>query len=232
MGMDGVEIVMAVEDAFDIRIEDSEAEKVITPHQLIELVASKVSLATPAVCLTHRAFNLLRKAVLRNSSLARAEIAPATSLSALVLKKQRRAFLDQITAEMGIKERLSLARPNWLITLVVVVSVLPGLGVVILFRSNSGFLTFSLFAGVVLATGILGAKLTNPFCTVFPEEVRTVGDLSKWMMALKSDLSGVSPGCWTREQIAARVREIVVDVLGCEKTYREDARFVEDLGLS
>jgi hypothetical protein len=35
-----------------------------------------------------------------------------------------------------------------------------------------------------------------------------------------------------REQVAARVREIVIDTLCCEKSYREDARFVEDRGLS
>jgi len=31
MGLDGVRIVMAVEEAFDIRIENSEAEKLLTP---------------------------------------------------------------------------------------------------------------------------------------------------------------------------------------------------------
>ena len=45
MGMDGVEIVMAVEDAFDIRIEDSEAEKITTPAHLIEIVQAKVTSA-------------------------------------------------------------------------------------------------------------------------------------------------------------------------------------------
>jgi acyl carrier protein len=43
MGLDAVEIVMAVEDAFGIQIEDSEAEKILTPAQLVELVMGKVS---------------------------------------------------------------------------------------------------------------------------------------------------------------------------------------------
>jgi acyl carrier protein len=35
MGPDGVEIAMAVEDAFDIQIEDAEAAKLLTPRLLI-----------------------------------------------------------------------------------------------------------------------------------------------------------------------------------------------------
>ncbi len=44
MGLDAVEIVMAVEEAFDIQIENSEAEKVLTPGQLVDLVLSNVQL--------------------------------------------------------------------------------------------------------------------------------------------------------------------------------------------
>jgi hypothetical protein len=40
-----------------------------------------------------------------------------------------------------------------------------------------------------------------------------------------------SQNAWTREQVALRVREIVVEHLGCEAQYHEDALFVEDLGL-
>jgi hypothetical protein len=39
------------------------------------------------------------------------------------------------------------------------------------------------------------------------------------------------PPQWSHERIALKTREIVCDVLGCNDRYREDARFVEDLGL-
>ena len=58
MGLDGVEIAMKVEEAFDIHVEDSEAEKTLTPGQLVELVMSKVGRTTHAACLTQRAFYL------------------------------------------------------------------------------------------------------------------------------------------------------------------------------
>jgi hypothetical protein len=65
----------------------------------------------------------------------------------------------------------------------------------------------------------------------FPPQVATVGDLSRWIVAHKTDLTASGPGKWTREQIAARIRGIVIEQLGCADTYREDASFVEDLGL-
>ena len=90
MGMDGVEIVMAVEETFDIHIEDAEAEKLLTPRQLIDLVQSKVAVATASVCLTQRAFNLLRKSLLRHGGWKRSEIRPARRLSELINCNQRR----------------------------------------------------------------------------------------------------------------------------------------------
>ncbi len=40
-----------------------------------------------------------------------------------------------------------------------------------------------------------------------------------------------APGKCTRDQVAARVRDIVVEHLHCTQTYREDASLVKDLGL-
>lgn len=76
MGMDSVEIVIAVEEAFGIQIEDSEAEKLLTPQQLIDVVMSKVASARSEICLTHRSFNLLRASFMRHCALKRRDITP------------------------------------------------------------------------------------------------------------------------------------------------------------
>jgi hypothetical protein len=61
--------------------------------------------------------------------------------------------------------------------------------------------------------------------------IATAGDLSRWIVAHKSNMAEVPPGKWTREQVAARVREILIEQLGCERNYCEDARLIEDLGM-
>lgn len=76
MGLEGVEIVMKVEEAFEIAIEDAEAEKITTPRHLIDLVMGKVGRPDRAACLTQRAFHRLRASLLRSTRLARGEISP------------------------------------------------------------------------------------------------------------------------------------------------------------
>ena len=41
MGLDAVEIVIEVEAAFDIQIEDAEAKKILTQRDLIDLITIK-----------------------------------------------------------------------------------------------------------------------------------------------------------------------------------------------
>jgi hypothetical protein len=64
MGLDAVEIVMEIEEAFDIHLEDAEVQRISTPRDMIEVVMSKVAQADAEGCLTQRALNLLRAALL------------------------------------------------------------------------------------------------------------------------------------------------------------------------
>ena len=87
----------------------------------------------------------------------------------------------------------------------------------------SGFSAFALALVCVWLTKGMRYELDS--------SVATVGGFSRWLVARGPSFIAVEPGKWTREQIAARVREIVIEQLGCVKTYREDARFIEDLGV-
>jgi hypothetical protein len=76
----------------------------------------------------------------------------------------------------------------------------------------------------------LGFRLTNKMTTAFPAELATIRGHVRWLVANNPQLLGAPPGQWSRELVAEKVRGIVIDQLGV-KNYREDARFVEDLGL-
>jgi len=231
MGLEAVEIVMAVEEAFDVRIEDSEAEKILTPRQLIDLVSSKVAVATTTTCLTHRAFNLLRKSLLTHSGLKRKDLVPSATFSVLIPKPQRHSLIEETMGDLRIKKTPLLIRPGWLTALLFGVSVATGLVTAILVRPTEAWIAFAIIAGVSILVGYIGVKVTTNQRTEFPQEVRTVGDLSRWIMSHKPDLSVATSPAWTRDQIAARVREIVTEILSCDSKYAEDSRFVQDLGL-
>jgi acyl carrier protein len=236
MGLDAVEIVMAVEDAFSISIEDAEAEKVLTPRALIELVLRKVQRADTKDCLTQRSFNLLRTSLIRNLSLKRRDIAPSVLMADLVQKPTRRKVLEQIAADVQTIDSPALVRPRWVVSVLAACSVIAGIAttvaLLVFAPSTIGFAAIIAGCAAAAATGILARAATTHLCSEFSPLTATVGDFSRWIMAHKPDLADQTSPRWTREQVAARVREIVIDTLACEKNYREDASFVKDLGLS
>jgi acyl carrier protein len=232
MGMDGVEIVMAVEEAFDLRIDDAEAAKILTPRQLIELVQSKVAITDASVCLTLRAFNLLRKSLLRHGNWKRSEITPATNLSGLIKRNRRKELLLVVTTELGIKQPPKLILPNWLNLIVLVGSLLVGVFAAVVTRHFFDSVAILIFLLAAIFAAGVALRLTQPFRKNFPSNLQTIGDLARWVMTHKADLATASFPAWTREQIATRVREIIVSVLGCKSDFSEEANFVKDLGLN
>jgi hypothetical protein len=234
MGLDAVEIVMEVEEAFDIRLEDAAVVRVSTPRDLIDLVMGKVAQSDAAGCLTQRAFNLLRAALLQQLPLERQDIAPQVRMAQLVPRTNRKILLECLAAEIGTPPMPSLVRPKWLVNLLVVSCLALGFAIaVLLFRhglwEHRGALFFT--ALITAGMGFLAGAATRGCRIEFQSQVATVADLSRWIVAHKSNLAPSAPGKWTREQVAARIREITIEQLGCAKTYREDASFVHDLGM-
>jgi acyl carrier protein len=242
MGLDSVEIVMKVEDAFDLAIEDTEAEKITTPGQLIELVMGKVGRTSHSACLTQRAFHRLRASLMNRFAMKRIQIRPETPLVELFPRPVRKLRLRQIFDDLAVSKSLELVRPRWLDG-AMFAGILGGGTATALFAawhpvSSSHFVLNLLTASPVLA-GIIFAflfgwsclRLTQGLRYEFKPSVTTVAGLSRWVVANAPNLVQAPPGQWSREQVAEKIREIVIDQLGCEKNYREDAHFVEDLGL-
>ncbi len=236
MGLEGIEILMEVEEAFDITIEDAEAEKSSTPGQLIDVVMSKVAHADAAGCLTQRAFNRLRAVLLSQLPLKRRDIAPSARMAELVPRTEREPLLQRLAAELGTPPLPPMVRPQGLVVLLVGCCLGLGAAVAVCcfqggLREHRGGL-FSTALLTAMGVGLLARAATRGCRFDFNPQVATVGDLSRWIVGHKTDLAGSTPRKWTREQVAARVREITVEHLGCAEAYREDASFVKDLGLN
>jgi len=229
MGLDGVEILMRVEEAFGIQIEDAEAEVTLTPGQLIDLVLSKVSVTDINTCLTRRAFHLVRTFFVSEWKASRATIRPAVSLNSLVPRPKRREFAGALGTAVGIPS-LRMEFPRTISLLIVGTSFACAVAG---FLACTGPAPVRCIVGVMVAGVFLFfvARTGTPLKTEFPSGVSTVGDLARWVMMRKPGLAVPENTTWTREQIAAGVKDIVVRQLGCESSYREEARFIEDLGL-
>jgi acyl carrier protein len=237
MGMDGIEIVMKVEEVFGIAIEDAEAEKILTPRQLIDLIVSKVSRTDQATCLTRRAFHRLRASLMRRLGLKRNEIRPATPLVSFFPRPTRKQQLCEVLNDAGIAKNVELIRPVWLSNSIVAGIFGGGIVVMVLVARYTSFATVNLLASILVGAGFaiffgcIAMVSTRGQRYEFQPSMLTVGGLSRWVVAHEPHLVQATPGQWSREQVAETVRAIVIDSLGCEKEYREDAEFVKDLDL-
>ena len=63
MGLEIVKFVMEVEEAFQFRISDEEAQQLDTPRRCLDFIHGRVPQSTNDFCLSQRAFYRLRRAV-------------------------------------------------------------------------------------------------------------------------------------------------------------------------
>jgi hypothetical protein len=105
MGLDTVEIVMNLEEAFGIEIKDKEAEQLRTTRDIINFVCQKlnVSEATSGPCLSARAFYRLRESVIATSDIPRRDIRPGTPLRSRFSGYEGRERWAAVGQHMGFK---------------------------------------------------------------------------------------------------------------------------------
>jgi len=240
MGLEAVEIVMQVEEGFGIAIKDSDAEKMVTPHDLIEQIMNQAGRTGRVPCLKQRAFHRIRASLMRRFGLKREQIRLETRLTEVVPRPARKNHFDEILKELGINKSIELVRPDWMTQMIAITVMASSLALTVFFAFQpvpypilSYIINVPVLAVVffVVLFGWLAAILTRGQRYEFEPAMATVEGLSRWMVANSSNLAEAPPGQWSREQVAEKVRSIVIDVLGCEKEYREDAEFVKDLGV-
>ena len=84
MGLDGVEMIMAVEEEFGVEISDADAEKMRTPRDLIDGLVAKLAKVQAGVCRSQQAFYKLRRVLCAQTGQPRKTVTPATPLADLL----------------------------------------------------------------------------------------------------------------------------------------------------
>ena len=227
MGLDSVELVMAVEETFGIAIEDDAAAQMRTPAHIIEYVLSKAGRAGDEVCLTQRSFHRLRASLMRHAAARRADITPDKPVGELIPRRRRKPVLALIFKDCNVSPP-AFVRSPYLVRNLLLGSIGFGCLSGVLWGGGLPFVTGAVSAVIA---GLLGMVFTLPLRNNLPALHSTVGDLSRWLMADQPRRSNLQPRGWTREQVAEKVRQVVIEQLNCGATYREDARFIEDLGM-
>ncbi|MGL4673646.1 MAG: hypothetical protein ACRCXK_02170 [Wohlfahrtiimonas sp.] len=86
MGLDGVELIMAFEEEFDVKINNEEASKLFTPRKTAELVAKKLNI--PIInhekYLFHKKFNVFLRFLMHEFGIERQKIKPNALITDLL----------------------------------------------------------------------------------------------------------------------------------------------------
>jgi acyl carrier protein len=103
MGLDAVELVIAVEEAFGIAISDAEASAMLTPAHLISHVQRAVaSTQDRKACITLRAFHRIRASLMRSVGASRSEVALHVRIGALFPASRRSQLWDSFRQQSSL----------------------------------------------------------------------------------------------------------------------------------
>lgn len=234
MGLDGVELVMEVEESFGIQIKDEEAGNTQTVGQLYQLVCQKCQTQAQNSCPTRKAFCQLRKILLDLFKIDKDQIHPKTNIRDIANTIKSKHLWNCLKEKTNFRLP-SLRLPRWLFYLLLLTGFLAGLLIsylIISFFSGSkvsglDYVGFGIiivpFSWIFLA--IILSRLASPFATVIPNECQTVGNLSKQVVMLNAKHFGPL----SKQEIWEILVKIISEQLGLKKEeIRPEHYFVKD----
>jgi len=231
MGLEAVEIVIAVEEEFDITIEDDEASAVRTPNDLFNLIAEKVTNSARSGCRSQRAFGLVRRRVMEITGAPRSSVRPDCELEPLLAGGDIQAFWNSLNINLGDRALPRLDLPPALDVLLFSAVIASG-AVASIATGVAGANTFLVFCAFFLAGGLVGwffDRATSNLRRIPPRGTKTVGDLCSQLVARTPSLLLNKAG-WGDREIRETTRAIIGTVLGITD-FPDDADFVQDLGV-
>jgi acyl carrier protein len=234
MGLDIVELVMAVEETFGIQIDDNDALQIVgTPGNVAKYVAKRLSAARSGGCRSQARFYRLRGTLMRVWKTPRRKIRPATPLAELLPQDERlperwarlSAALERPAMFPDLEYSPELARVLFAVRgapllLLMGIAALYAVGERSLLPALLSLLCL-LLPVLVLTEGVAQRKKTR-----VPDGLRTITDLLPYVLTIPSDMS------WTYERILETVLVLTSEQTGVPlHKIRADSRFIEDLGM-
>jgi acyl carrier protein len=104
MGLDAVELVMEIEDEFNLRIPDADAERIQTIGQLVDYLVDRVG--PPPACASARAIYDFRAAVVGACGVVRGAVRPSTRVVNLFREAPPGAW-PRVAGEVGLERAYS-----------------------------------------------------------------------------------------------------------------------------
>jgi acyl carrier protein len=218
MGLDLVELVLAIEEEFGVPIDDAEASRLATPGDVSKYLYARLKKSDDAPCLSQVAFYRLRKAIRQTFSVDRKAIRPNSSLTSIMagnVKANWQALQNAVGANKF--PRLQRKKPLFIFFVIV----LPALAAIFISKPQTPITRLALNFAVV--STIINLMTMN-MGTKIPISTSTIAQLVPYVPIPK-------PTAWSYSNVLERVIQLTSVQLGIPlDKIREDSHFVKDLG--
>lgn len=239
MGMDGVEIIMEIEDRFGIEIPDEEWPEVATMRGLQRLVESHLDRGrrlqpVEGPCPSFAPFFAVRRALVALAEVEPGQIRPRAPLAELLPREGRRELWQQLQYRTAIAlPELQLPKPvAWMTGLTGALAMLAIIGAVAQPVGVAAVMGAIVLGMVCLVpVWLLLQTMARPLAVCIPEDCRTVGAIvqcaGRWEYPEQREeppLEYNSPRVW--EELV----EIVSEILSVPQSeIRPESHLIHDL---
>lgn len=235
MGLEIVELVMRVEETFEIEIGDEEASGLLSVGNLYTCVLAKLGLTASDRCVSSVTFYRTRRALMGLSGAPRRSIRPSTETERLLPPENRKHNWTHLSQMTGSKLP-GLERPLWIQAAIGSISfIMVGWSGVALFDQSLGAPAVWLCSGLGFAW--LANRVTVPFATEIPADCRTVHGVTKAILRLNHGIhtekrQATIGHSWTETGVWDALHALIVDELSVNaEMVLKETQFVRDLNL-
>lgn len=230
MGLEIVELIMRVEETFEIEIGDEEASEIITIGQLYTCILGKLGISLSDRCLSSIAFYRVRRALVSLSGAPRQSIRPSTETEALLPQTNRHQHWNYLGRMTGSKLP-DLKLPPWMQNLIWITSLLLAASSLFVYILSSFYLAALWFLSSLLFAW-LAHRLSAPFAVQLPADCATVGGITRAILSLNFGLYAHREQTWNEKEVWRTLHDIIVDELSVKpESITKESQFVRDLHL-
>ena len=232
MGLDSIELVMEIEKAFDIRIPDEEAEKILTVGDMYNSVWNHLESRHSNQCNSQILFYRLRKYFTDTYQLPKQLFNPDKPINDIFPSENRREQYMVMQNNMNLQlPRLVLTR-RWVVFLnwIGFISILGGLLVAIILKN---FFDYSIWIFIIPVAGIIITLIVSEFLNPKRTIIRPslVRHFTSEMLSI--NYSTITKGSGTnRKEVETVINHIIVDKIGVDlEEISPEKSFTDDLGV-
>lgn len=232
MGLDSVELILEVEDRFDVRIPDDMYVEIRTVGDLFDYLNGIKHFANDGRCASIGAFLETRRTIATLFAVPAMHIRPRTSLSSVIPRANRRHEWRRFAEALNI-ELPPLSLPSWLKLLLLIFGASVAFSSFVFYTGPLATAMFLAFAIVAFATLMsLSWVLSFRFAVEIPSCCLLVRDVAFYSLLKSTPKDGTSCAL-TRSEAWKFLQSIICEQLAISPSQvHRNATFVDDLGLN